>query len=226
MTSGPQSIGIILDGNRRYAKAMGVSSFEGHRLGFEKVKEVLEWAKEAGIKEMTLYAFSIENWNRSPEEIDYLMGIFEKAFGEYFEEVMKKNIKLRFLGERGRLSSKLQALMNDAEEKSAGNTEGTLAIAISYGGRAEILDAVNTLLAEGRDQVTEEELREKMWSRGMSDPDLIIRTSGEKRLSGFLTWESVYSELFFIDTHWPGFTKEEFQSILEEYAARERRHGK
>jgi len=226
MHNGPHSIGIILDGNRRWAKLEGKTSFEGHYRGFEKVKELLDWALEAGVREVTLYAFSTENWNRSKEEVTYLMELFEKAFPDYLDKVMEKNMQLRFLGQRNKMSATLQKLMNEAEEKSKGATGGILAIAVSYGGRSEILEAVNTLLAEGYDQVTEEELREKMWSNGMSDPDLIIRTSGEQRLSNFLTWGSVYSELFFTKTFWPAFSKEEFLSILEEYRERERRHGK
>jgi undecaprenyl diphosphate synthase len=133
---------------------------------------------------------------------------------------------VRFIGERTRIPEKLQMLMRDLEQQSAAGTEGTFVVALSYGGRAEIVSAVNALLASGKEQVTEQDFRDTMWSAGLADPDLIIRTGGDKRLSNFLTWQSVYSELFLIDTKWPDFSKEELAAILEEYAARERRHGK
>jgi undecaprenyl diphosphate synthase len=226
MSKVPASIGIILDGNRRWAKENGLPSFEGHRRGFEKTKEILEWADEAGIKEVVLYAFSTENWNRSEEEVSYLMGIFKHAFGEYLEEVLRKGKQLRFIGQRDRLPADLQQLMNDAEEKSKSGDRGVVAIALSYGGRPEILAAVNKLLAEGAKEVDEEQFRSAMWSAGLLDPDLIIRTGGEHRLSNFLTWQSVYSEFFFPNAKLPGFTREDFDAILAEYADRERRHGK
>jgi undecaprenyl diphosphate synthase len=226
MTNGPKSIGIILDGNRRWAKANNLPNLEGHRRGFEKVRQILEWAREAGIEEVTLYAFSTENWNRSPEEITYLMDLFRVAFKEYLSDVLKKDGRLRFIGQRERMPQDMQEMMNDAEEKSKNGTKGTLVIALSYGGRPEILAAVNKLLKEGKTEVDEETFRNAMWSVGLKDPDLIIRTSGEKRLSNFLTFQSTYSELFFIDTPLPGFTKEEFEAVLTEYAERERRHGK
>ncbi len=225
-TNGPTSIGVIMDGNRRWAKEQGLPTLEGHRAGLEKVKDLMDWAREAGIKEVILYAFSTENWNRAPEEVSYLMDLFEHAFTTWLKEIQKDGGRIRFIGQRARFSERMQKLMNDAEEQTKDGTTGTLAIALSYGGRAEILDAVNTLLEEGREVVTEEELREVMWSRGLADPDLIIRTSGEKRLSNFLTWQGVYSELFFTDTKWPGFSKEEFDAIITEYSSRERRHGK
>jgi len=227
MSSVPSSIGVILDGNRRWAKEHGLPALEGHRRGFEKTKEILEWADNAGIKEIVLYAFSTENWNRSPEEIAYLMDIFREGFAEYLEEALKRNKKLRFIGQRERMPEDLQELMERAERESAEGEDGALVIAVSYGGRAEILDAVNTLLArEEYEQVTEAELRSAMWSTGLLDPDLIIRTGGDKRISNFLTWQSVYSELFFVESKLPEFSKGEFDSILAEYAKRERRHGK
>ncbi len=226
MNNVPTSIGLILDGNRRWAKEQGIPSFEGHRRGYEKVKDLVDWAQEAGIKEVIVYAFSTENWNRSEEEVSYLMKLLEGAFDDWLKEIQEKGIRVRFIGERERVAPHIVARMSDMEEKTKDATNGVLAIALSYGGRDEILDAVNTLLAEGRDQVTAEELSEKMWSAGLADPDLIIRTSGEQRLSNFLTWQSAYSELFFTKTKWPAFSKEEFNSILGEYAERERRHGK
>jgi len=226
MPNVPNSIAIILDGNRRWAKEKGLPSFEGHRAGYEKVKEVSRWVRAAGIKEMTVYAFSIENWNRAKDEVEYLMKLLEGAFTDWLKEIEEEGMRIRFIGERSRVSPRIVSRMEDMEARTKDAPNGTLAIAISYGGRAEILDAVNTLLAEGREQISEEDLRNAMWSKGLADPDLIIRTSGEQRLSGFLTWESVYSELFFTKTFWPAFDKAEFDSILAEYAERDRRHGK
>ena len=215
-----------MDGNRRWAKERSLPTLEGHRKGLDKVRDLVEWARDAGVEEVTLYAFSTENWSRTEEEVGYLMGLFELGFREHFAEVMEAGGRLRFIGERERMPEKLQALMNEAEEKSKDGAKGTLIIALSYGGRPEILAAVNTLLASGVKQVDEESFRAAMWSAGTLDPDLIIRTGGEKRLSGFLTWQSVYSELFFIDTKWPDFSKEEFDNIISDYASRERRLGK
>lgn len=222
----PNSIGMILDGNRRWAREHGLPQLEGHRRGMEKVKEVLTWAKEAGVREFIVYAFSTENWNRSPEEVDYLMNLFAEFCESWSEEVKKQNYKLVFIGERERVSPVLREKMKQAEEKTKDGSEGTLAVALSYGGRAEILAAVNALLASKVDAVDEDSFRKSMWSAGLLDPDLIIRTGGEQRLSNFLTWQSTYSELFFTDTKLPAFSKEEFLSILSEFAERERRHGR
>ncbi|MCI0597637.1 polyprenyl diphosphate synthase [Candidatus Parcubacteria bacterium] len=222
----PHSIGLILDGNRRWAREQGLPVVEGHVHGSEKVKEFLRWAHDAGVKEVILYAFSTENWNRAPEEVEKLLGLFVTALDEFADEAVKINAEVRFIGERERFSIELQDKMVAVEARTKGGTEGTLAVALSYGGRAEILAAVNTLLASGAQSVDENRFKEAMWSAGLADPDLIIRTGGEKRLSNFLPWQSVYSELFFTDTKLPAFTKEEFDAILKDYAERERRHGK
>lgn len=225
-TKTPQCIGVILDGNRRWAKEKGLPTLEGHRKGSEKVREIVGWAREHEIAHVILYAFSTENWNRSPEEIAYLMDLFEETLGRLSEDVEKEDGRIRFIGERGRFSESLQVQMNRAEEQTKNGTAGTLWVALSYGGRAEILSALNNLLKENKKEVTEEDIRSAMWSKDMPDPDLIIRTGGEKRLSNFLTWQSTYSELFFTDTKLPDFSKEEFESILNEYSVRQRRHGK
>lgn len=226
MTNGPRAIGIIMDGNRRWAKERGLPTLEGHRQGLEKVRHATRWAFDAGIKEVTIYAFSTENWNRSKEEVAYLMELFEYAFKHHFTELVNEGGRIRFIGQRERMSETVQTLMRDIEEASKDNDMGTLIIALSYGGQAEILSAANALLAEGKEQITEAELRSRMWSAGLLDPDLIVRTGGEKRLSNFLTWQSAYSELFFIDTKWPDFSEEEFAAILTDFSSRERRHGK
>lgn len=226
-TSIPACVGIIMDGNRRYAKARGIPQFEGHRIGLAKVKELVSWAKDAGVREVVLYGFSTENWNRAPEEVSYLMDLFEETFGGMdVDEIMGYGFRIKFIGQRARFSKRLQKSMENAEMRTRAGTEGTLFVALSYGGRAEILDAVQSLIAKGTPVVDENTLRTHMWSRDMKDPDIIIRTGGDKRLSNFLPWQSVYSELFFTDTYWPAFEKAEFDSILAEFGKRERRHGK
>lgn len=222
----PAHIGIIMDGNRRWAKAQGVPQLEGHRAGYEKLKEVLLWCKEYGISHLTVYAFSTENWNRAKEEVRYLMELFRMVMRDQIARAMKEGIRLRFPGDRSRFPDDIQRAIADAEKKTAGFAERTFSVALSYGGRAEILDAIRRIPPERIDSITEEEFGSMLWSGGVPDPDMIIRTSGERRLSGFLTWGSVYSELFFTDTYWPAFTKEEFARMLGQYAERERRFGK
>ncbi len=225
MTNTPESIGIILDGNRRWAKEQGLSPLEGHVRGSEKVREVLEWAHEAGVKEVVLYAFSTENWKRSEEEVEHLMQLFERMCDTWGEDIRKRGGRVRFIGERSHLRPSLAEKMNALEEQTAQGTEGTVWIALSYGGRAEIIAGVNALLAQNVASVDETTFSQSLWSAGMKDPDLIIRTGGEHRLSNFLPWQGVYSELYFTPTKLPALTKDEFVSILEEYASRQRRHG-
>lgn len=215
-----------MDGNRRWAKEQGLVPMEGHTKGLNKLREFIEWSNEAGVKEVMIYAFSSENWKRTPEEIAHLMNLLEFAFQKELREVIEKGARVRFIGDISRASESVQNTIKKIEEQTKDGTSGTIAIAFSYGGRPEILAAVNKLLAEGKGSVTEEEFSNAMWSAGMTDPDLIIRTGGEQRLSNFLPWQSVYSELFFTETKWPAFTKEEFDSIIEEFRGRERRRGK
>ncbi len=226
MSNVPTSVGVIMDGNRRFAKENGMPQLEGHRRGLEKVRELADWAQEAGVKEIILYAFSTENWNRSKEEVQYLMNLFEESFDTFAKDLEQKGVKIRFIGQRERLPQTLQKKMQEAEEKTKEGTKGIFTVAISYGGRAEIVAATNTLLASGVKSIDEEGFRKAMWSADLAYPDLIIRTGGDQRLSNFLTWQSAYSELFFPKTKWPAFTKEEFDSILAQYASRERRLGK
>jgi undecaprenyl diphosphate synthase len=226
MNSVPQSIGIILDGNRRWAKEKGLPTLEGHRAGYENVKTIARAAFSKGVKYVTVYAFSTENWKRTEEEVSYLMNLLAHAVKKDLEELTKDDISVRFIGELDRLPDGLGKVARELEEKTKNNDRGTLTVAISYGGRAEIVSAVNKLLRERKEVISEEDLSSAMWAHDIPDPDLIIRTSGERRLSGFLTWESIYSELFFTKTYWPDFSEEELTKILDEYASRERRHGK
>jgi len=220
----PACVGIILDGNRRWAKGRGLPKLEGHRIGLQKIKEAARFVAKRGVSHLALYMFSTENWNREATEVSYLMDLFRELVRKEIKELGEANIRVRFVGQRERFSPDLQVSMKEVEAETASNTGLTLWCCLSYGGRAEIVAAAQAAAEAGA--ITEESISEHLWASGMPDPDIIIRTSGEKRLSGFLTWQSVYSELFFIDAFWPDFSEEIFDSILAEYAERERRHGK
>lgn len=220
----PACIGIILDGNRRWAKEQGLPSFEGHRRGMDNIEPIALAARDRGIRHMIVYAFSTENWNRSKEEVSYLMGIFETIARERLARFSDQGMAVRFIGQRERFSSVLQELMREAEEKNLVDPKLTVWICLSYGGKADIVQAAQAVMQTGA-EVSETSIAQHLWTAGMPDPDLIIRTGGEQRLSNFLTWQSVYSELFFLKTYWPEFSEKDLRSVLEEYAERERRMG-
>lgn len=223
-TSGIQCVGIIMDGNRRWAKERGLPKLEGHRAGSEKLKDTVHFVQSHGIAHLVVYAFSTENWNRESSEVLYLMELFRELVKKEMKELGEEGARIRFIGQRERFSPELQQIMLEREKETELNDAITLWIALSYGGRAEVIAAAKAAAAAG--EITEETLSNNLWTAGMPEPDIIIRTGGEKRLSNFLAWQSVYSELFFTDSFWPAFTKEEFDTILLEFAARERRHGK
>lgn len=222
-----ECIGIILDGNRRWARAQNKPAVEGHREGYKKLQEVLRWARDAKIAHIVAYVFSTENWQRTEEEVGYLMKLFRSVLENETKKMVEERIRVRFVGDRTRFGEDLQEMMRKMEEETAAAPyESTLHLAMSYGGRAEIVAAANELAGKEATLITEDVFARSLWSYPMPDPDIVIRTGGEKRLSGFLPWQSVYSELFFIDTFWPDFSKEEFETILAEFASRERRRGK
>jgi undecaprenyl diphosphate synthase len=219
-----QCIGIILDGNRRWAKEKGLPSLAGHRQGFEALKTVARATRKKGIPHLVVYAFSSENWNRPAEEVAGLMSLIQEAAIEGTQELVKEGVRLRFIGELDRLDAQTRAAIEHVEHDSAGNTQLTLWVCLSYGARAEILAAVHEASAhEGL--LTEELLVQHMWSAGMPDPDLIIRTGGQKRLSNFLLWQAAYSELFFLDVLWPDFTPQQLDEVLAGYEQRTRNFG-
>lgn len=222
----PECVGVIMDGNRRWARAKGLPPLEGHRAGKEALKHIVEAAKNIGVRHLIFYTFSTENWNRSEEEVSYFMNLLREALGGEFDNIVEEGGRIRFIGDLSRLPDDLQKGCQELEERSKHNNEGTVTFALSYGGRAEILSAVNGLLATGTPSVDEATFQQALWTGDIPNPDIIIRTGGEKRLSNFLPWQSTYSELFFLDTMWPDFSKEEFEQVLGEYADRERRHGK
>ena len=208
-----------MDGNRRFAAAEGLPAAAGHREGLVRFQEVIEWVGEERIAHVVFYAFSTENWRRSTSEVALLLEIFAEACEK------KITTPIRFIGERSRFSEALQAKMTALEARQADSTINPMVwVALSYGGRAEIVAAATALAATGS-PITETTLAAAMWSAGMPDPDLIIRTGGDMRLSNFLPWQSVYSELMFTDTYWPAFTKAEFTRMLAQYGERKRRFG-
>lgn len=221
----PTCIGIILDGNRRWAHERGLPKLEGHRQGAETLKKIARAVRDRGIPHLAVFAFSTENWNREQAEVSYLMKLFRSALEKDWRELGREGIRLRFAGQRERLAPDLQKLARDLEQETEKNTGLTLWACISYGGRAEIAEAARKAAALGG-EITEEALSKHLWTADMPDCDILIRTSGEKRISGFLTWKGTYAELFFVDEYWPDFSEEILDRILAEYAGRERRMGK
>lgn len=223
----PKHVGIIMDGNGRWAEQRGLPRIEGHRRGVERTKEVIEIAAEIGIKILTLYAFSIENWQRPSTEVATLMRLLESYLKRELDLLINKGIVFRTLGDTKRLPEHIQRIIEHAEQQTASNTGMILATALSYSGRDEIVRAVKKILSAGikPENLTEEILNSHLDTAGLSAPDFIIRTSGEMRLSNFLIWQAAYSELYFTDTLWPDFTKDEFLIAMQDYQRRERRFG-
>ncbi|MCI8653085.1 MAG: isoprenyl transferase [Angelakisella sp.] len=222
----PRHIGIIMDGNGRWAKARGLPREMGHQAGSKVVGEIIRHCKKIGVPYITIYAFSTENWKRPAKEVDALLDLLRHYLSN-MEEYQKENARLRVLGHLEPLPRDLRESIRRAEAESAGNTAITVNIALNYGGRGEIIQGVRRLLEEGvsPEEVTEELLSQRLYTAGMPDPDLIIRPSGEYRLSNFLLWQSAYSELLFMNVLWPDFTPEHLNYALHQYARRSRRFG-
>ncbi len=223
----PKHIGIIMDGNRRWAKERNLPQIEGHRRGYNTMKEVPGWFFELGVPVVSVYAFSTENWSRSRDEVNYLMMLLRTALGEELDAFHEKGYRLLVSGRVDELPGDLPELCRTAIEKTKSNTVGTLNICLNYGGRAEIIDCVKKIVANGLslEQIHEGMLRKYLYQPDLPDPDMIVRTSGEKRLSGFQLWESAYSELMFIEKYWPDFERLDAEQIMKEYAGRKRRLG-
>lgn len=224
----PVHIGFILDGNRRWARERGLPELEGHLEGRKRVKEIVKACKNRGIKIITLFVFSTENWKRSPQEVSFLLNLLEAALREDTPEVHQEGFRIKVLGQIERLPPKLQKTIAKAQDLTKNNSEGILNLAISYGGRAEITQALRKIVSQNvpADQITEELINKNLWTEGIPEPDLIIRTGGEQRLSGFLTWQSVYSELYFTPTYWPDFREKDLDEALKWFSSRQRRFGK
>jgi undecaprenyl diphosphate synthase len=213
-------VAIITDGNGRWARSRGLPVLAGHEAGADTVKARLRDAVELGVEELTVYSFSTENWNRSRAEVDGLMAMFGRRIDLETPELDEQGVRMRFIGRRDALDPGLIRRIECAQEKTAANDRITLFVAFNYGGRAEIVDAARTFTGE-----TEEEFRRHLYAPDMHDPDLLIRTSGELRISNYLLWQVAYSEFVFRDELWPDFSREAFEASLDEYAARRRRFG-
>ena len=216
-----------MDGNRRWAKKQGLPPMAGHQKGYDKMKQVGDWCLARGIDFLTVYAFSTENWQRSKKEVDYLMKLLERGLTKELPQFMKKNIRLKIIGSRDKLSVSLKRAIKTAEDKTKNNTAGTLNIAVNYGGRLEVVEAVKKIVRRKIpiNQISEQTISDYVWTAGEPDPDLIIRTSGEYRLSGFLTWQGVYSELYFTKKFWPDFSERDLDEAILEFNRRTRRFG-
>jgi len=228
LSSVPYHIGIIMDGNGRWAREHGLPRLEGHRAGTENIRRVLRACGEHGIKVVTIYAFSTENWYRPRDEVRGLMGILERVLESEVENLHQEGVKLQHVGELAGLPDKLREAVLDAIELTKHNDRLTLNVAFNYGGRAEIIRAVQRLLEDDVDpsSIDEEVFGRCLYTAGLPDPDLIIRTGGEMRLSNFLIWQSAYAEYYSTPTYWPDFDKEELTKALHAYAQRERRFGR
>jgi undecaprenyl diphosphate synthase len=213
-------VAIITDGNGRWARARGLPVLAGHEAGADVVKARLRDAARLGIKELTVYSFSTENWSRPQAEVDGLMAMFARRIDRETPELDEEGVRMRFVGRRHGLAAELERRMDWAEETTAANERITLFVAFNYGGRAEILDAARTFSGG-----SEDDFRRLLYAPDMHDPDLLIRTSGEQRISNYLLWQCAYSEFVFRDELWPDFTREAFEESLAEYAARGRRFG-
>jgi undecaprenyl diphosphate synthase len=223
----PRSVAIILDGNSRWAAAQGLSTSEGHRAGTRALRRTVEAAIDLGIESLTVYAFSTENWMRPTDEVEDLMEIFGETIERELPDLAAQGVRTRFIGRRDRAPAWLQAAMAHLEEETAGNERLQLWIAFDYGGRAEIVEAVKRLLENGTDpaELDEEAFARYLYAPDLPDPDLIIRTSGELRISNFLLWQLAYAELVFVETPWPDFGEEQLREALDAYAGRRRRFG-
>lgn len=232
MGKNPEHIGIILDGNRRFAKRLNLNPWKGHELGFEKLKKLFKWCKELEIKEITLYCFSMQNFNRPKKEFDYLMDLFEKGFNEVStnEDIHKYKIRVNVIGRHYLFPEKVQEKIKKVIDLTKDYNDYRINIALAYGGREEIIDAVKKVAEKVKDKELDiDDINEKTFAKNLyldREPDLIIRTGGEKRTSNFLPWQSIYSEWVFLEKTWPEFEKEDLIKVIEEYKQRQRRFGK
>ena len=227
-----QHLAIIMDGNRRWAKKHGLPSAAGHKQGAKTLEQICQDVKEMGIKYLTLYAFSTENWQRSPEEVSTLMELMRSYLKNNLQELQKNNVRIVFIGDRSMLDKDISDRMTEIEHQTAGHKDFTLCLAISYGSRQEIVSAVRNVAKMAKEgnldikDIDEKTFSKFLYTKDIPDPDLLIRTSGEQRISNYLLWQIAYSELYFTDVMWPDFNKQELEKIVENYKTRDRRYGK
>ncbi|MBS4759845.1 MAG: isoprenyl transferase [Clostridium sp.] len=226
--TGLKHIAIIMDGNRRWAKEKFLPSAVGHQKGVDSLRTTMRLFDEFGIKYLTVYAFSTENWNRKKEEVEFLMGLLAKTLLNELDDMHKENVKIRFLGDLSKLSDSLVKIVKNAQEKTKDNTGVNLNIAFNYGSRDEITNAVKAIVKEGLspEDITEETISDRLYTKDLPDPDLLIRTGGEKRISNYLLWQIAYSEVYVTDTYWPEFGREELTKAILDFEHRNRRFGK
>jgi len=218
----PVHIGFIADGNRRWAKERGLHTMEGHKVGFEAIKKVLNACIKRGVKYVSFYTFSTENWNRTEEEVSYLMGLVKMNMKKLAKELKENGIRLTILGSREKIDPEIAGFFDEAEKMTKDGKNGTVCICFNYGGKQEIVDAVNKIEGE----VTEEAIDAHMYHPEVPPIDMVVRTSGEQRISGFMLWRAAYSEFLFLDNYWPDMDDEKVNEVLAEYAHRNRRFGK
>lgn len=221
-------LAIILDGNRRWAHSHNLPTFEGHRRGYENVKMIGLAALERGVEHFSVFAFSTENWKRSADEVEYLMGLLLRVLTNEVDFFLEHGVRLRVIGRREGLNVQIQEAIDSATDKTASGTHGQFNLCLNYGGRAEIVEGVKKLIAQGVDPkvINENLVAASLWTAGIPDSDMIVRTGGEQRLSGFLMWSGAYSELRFVDKFWPDFSVEDLDECLRDFDGRQRRFGK
>lgn len=224
----PKHLGFIMDGNRRWAKAKALPTLEGHRQGLKRLEELIDNCIERGVKHVTVFAFSTENWQRPQEEVDYLMNLFREMLRNSTKKMAKKGVRFVIAGRIEDFAPDLQEDMRRVMEETKENGVLVFNMAASYGGRAEILDVTKKMISDGvkPEDVTEEKFSDYIYEVGQPDLDMIVRTSGEQRISGFMLWQAAYSEFYFLEIAWPDFDAKELDKVIEEYNRRERRFGK
>lgn len=227
-TTGLKHIAIIMDGNRRWAKTKFLPSAVGHQKGVDSLRNTMRLFDKFGIKYLTVYAFSTENWNRKKEEVEFLMNLLAQTLLNELDEMHDENVKITFLGNISQLSDKLQNIVKNAENKTKNNTGVNLNIAFNYGSRDEITNAVKTIVSSGisPEDITEDVISKYLYTKEIPDPDLLIRTGGEKRMSNYLLWQLAYSELYVTEAFWPDFDEKELANAILEFEKRNRRYGK
>lgn len=222
----PRHLGIILDGNRRWAKEQGLKTLEGHQKGAEVFREIVYAALDRGVEFISAYVFSTENWQRTQEEVSYLMGLVLKVIDKYLDEFHKKGVKILILGSKEGLDAKTIKALDQTVAKTAGNTKGTVALCFNYGGHQEIIDGIKSLSETEKATLTPVKFEQYLYSKEVPEVDLVLRTSGEQRTSGFMLWRAAYAELMFVDKFWPDFSVQDLDEVLAEYKSRNRRFGK
>ena len=222
----PNHIAIVMDGNGRWALSKNLDRFKGHEKGVRVVKEVTKYCSEIGVKYLTLYTFSNENWKRPANEVISLMKLFRKTLIDEINLILENDIKFKVIGDKTKLDILTRKKIDDLESKTKNNKNMQLILALSYGSRQEIISAVNNLLKKNKNKVNLDDFINSLYTKNIPDPDILIRTGFEKRISNFLLWQIAYSEIFFIDEYWPNFNKKILKNIIKDYNLRERRYGK